>query len=134
MDSESSSQNRVLVAVSEELREAINSILLNESFTPITTLSPDSLKTIIFQQNIQALIIESTWCLGEENGINLFELTSGKIPTVTLINKGTLEKYGPERTYGQLYYPTELQDFCTIPFTIDEFTLRLHKVIAKTKK
>lgn len=133
MDSESQSQKFVLVAVAEELREIICNGLRNESLTPINVFSPDEIQAILAMKNIQALVIESNWLFNEEESKDLIELTQGKIPTVTLIEKDTLQKYSQEQIYTQIY-STKLQEFCTIPFTMDELTFRLHKVISNTKK
>lgn len=122
----------LLIGVPVEWQSLMAPRLENEQFTLLFSASHNDAKSIIQTRELCAVVITSDFVFADENQ-DLIALTCGKIPTLTIILRETIEKFGQGIVFDKVYNPEALQDFCTAPFDMEELVGRLRKIIQKAQ-
>ena len=124
----------LLLGVPPEWQGAISTSLENARFVPQFSMSKEDAAKMIQSGNLSAVIITSDFVFDNDLNQDVISLTYGKIPTLTIIFEETFRDLGQEKVFGKVYNPETFQEFCTVPFDMDELLLRLRKIIHKSKQ
>lgn len=133
MDNHAISASLLLIGIPLEWQSEIEVFLKDKQFTTLFSASKDEATKIIQSRKLGAVIITSDLVFDDNISQDVIVLTYGKIPTLTLILDETFKKLGQAKVFDKVYNPEAFQEFCTIPFDVDEMILRLQKIIQKAK-
>jgi len=82
---------------------------------------------VLSKRIVQAIIMTASAALSGDDGQNGLIATQTELPpTVTLIEDGTFPDY--------LYIPGAFNDWCTVPFSLDELFTRLTYLLERTNR
>ncbi len=123
----------LLVGIPLEWQSQMATRLESEQFEILFSASKDDAISIIKARVLCAVIIASDLVFDNDISQDLIALTYGKIPTLTIILRETFEKFGQEVVFDKVYNSEAFQEFCTVPFDMDELLPRLRKIIQKAQ-
>ena len=123
----------LLIGIPLEWQSDMTPSLENEQFVTMFSASKDDAIRIIQSSELSAVIITSDLVFDDDTRQDIITLTYGKIPTLTIILRETIEKFGQGKVFGKVYNTKAFQEFCTAPFSMEELIPRLRKIIEKAK-
>ena len=124
-----SSSLPILVAIPNEWSPTVCEYLEQQGIPVIATHSRDeTLAMLKKSEDFRGMIIVSDWAMSTQSNDNdsIINLVKGKIPTVTLITRTSIQQSG-YRYMDQVFFPPS-HEYATVPFDLDELTLRMQRV------
>ena len=126
------SPDPILLVVPDDWRDRLREILESQHYIVLLAQTNDEAAAIIQSGGVSALVISSDHVAFEaQPGVDLVQMTSGKIPTLTIIKNDAFQLYGQVKVFDKVYTPRALQEFSTFPVDVEEFLRRLQVILRR---
>ena len=124
----------ILLVVPDDWRDQLREILESQHYIVLLAQTNDEAAAIIQSGGVSALVISSDHVAFEaQPGVDLVQMTSGKIPTLTIIKNDAFQLYGQVKVFGKVFTHQVLREYCSVPFDAEEFLGRLQMLLRRKK-